>query len=515
VIARRDNRELSENFWEQINLYRKLGFDPLRWIPSCSNEVDIHVLKCALAEVKHSRIKVSPSWFDSFYHIDGKIPELTRRVYSLANPAMEKEVEQKRALGVFRIHTGSGEHAPLLAKALENFFKIFNSKVSVTSATSVLTEHKAAEFGMFDYIQLPRGDKIGYMPAVTSVTQVTDVTKAPDADLHSNIAMTSAIELLNLLGCNMKSSSSSKLFPIYDAPSEEMLDKIRSNLDAFTSRYDLAMEDYSSLKLGKLFYGTSAVATTTKDLPIKYDQIEEGMEIIITNKFGGLSALGLYTLACMNPENIAKYEQNGGGMPFANVIQAKDEALKNLSEPHFALGKVIAKYCPDFETTYDKLVHITAVYPVGPQGVFALGALAELANVQMMIKDLPIRNEEIAKFVTREFLVENATASLNGCHIIVATKDVANLIMEELRKHNFAPESIGFVEKKGSWSVSFATDVSQFVASKVKLARLEGTPQRHDVAAAPSSPPASSSSSLPTPPSPPSPPVSSDGSALS
>jgi selenophosphate synthase len=510
VIARRDNRELSENFWEQINLYRKLGFDPLRWIPSCSNEVDIQVLKCALAEVKHSRIKVSPSWFDSFYHIDGKIPELTRRVYSLANPAMEKEVEQKRALAVFRIHTGSGEHAPLLAKALENFFKIFNSKVSVTSAFAVLTEHKAAEFGMFDYIQLPRGDKIGYMPAVTSVTQVTDVTKAPDADLHSNIAMTSAIELLNLLGCNMKSSSSSKLFPIYDAPSEEMLDKIRSNLDAFTSHYDLAMEDYSSLKLGKLFYGTSAVATTTKDLPTKYDQIEEGMEIIITNKFGGLSALGLYTLACMNPENIAKYEHNGV-MPFANVTQAKDEALKNLSEPHFALGKVIAKYCPDFETTYDKLVHITAVYPVGPQGVFALGALAELANVQMMIKDLPVRNEEIAKFVTSEFLVENATASLNGCHIIVATKDVANLIMEELRKHNFAPERIGFVQKKGSWSVSFATDVSQFVASKVKLARLEGIPQRLDAAAAAAAVPTS-----PAPPStPPSPPASSDESAVS
>jgi selenophosphate synthase len=499
---------LSENFWEHINLYRKLGFDPLRWIPSCSNEVDIHVLKAALAELKHSRIKISPSWFDSFYHIEGKIPELTRRVYSLANPAIDKEVELKRALAVFRIHTGSGEHVPLLSKALENFFKIFNSKVSVTSASAVLTEHKAAEFGMFDYIQLHRGDKIGYMPAVTSVTQVTDVTKEPDADLHSNIAMTSAIELLNLLGCDMKSSPSSKLFPIYDAPSEEMLDKIRSNLDAFTSRYNLALEDYSSLKLGKLFYGTSAVATTTKDLPTKYDQIEEGMEIIITNKFGGLSALGLYTLACVDSKNIAKYEQNGGGMPFASITQAKDEALKNLSEPHFALGKIIAKYCPDFQTAYDKQVHITAVYPVGSQGVFALGALAELANVQLRIKELPVRDEEIAKFVTRDFLVENATASLNGCHIIVATKDVANLIMEELRKHNFAPERIGFVERKGPWSVSFATDVSQFVASKVKLARLIRTPQRFDDAA-PASPP--------TPPSstPPSPPASSDGSAVS
>jgi selenophosphate synthase len=509
VIGRRDNARLSENFWEHINLYRRLGFDPLRWIPSCSNEVDIHVLKAALAEVKHSRIKVSPSWFDSFYHIDGKIPELTRRVYSLANPAIDKEVELKRALAVFRIQTGSGEHSPLLATALENFFKVFKSKVSVSSASAVLTEDKTAEFGMFDYIQLHRGDKIGYMPAVTSVTQVTDITKEPDAELHSNIAMTSAIELLNLLGCDIKSSPTSKLFPIYDAPSEDMLDKIRSNLDAFTSRYNLALEDYSSLKLGKLFYGTSAVATTTKDLPTRYDQIEEGMEVIITNKFGGLPAVGLNMLVCMDSEGgVAKYEQSSG-IPFADITQAKDEALKNLSEPHFALGKIIAKYCPDFETTYDKQMHITSVYPVGSQGVLALGALAELANVQLAIKEqLPVRNEEIAKFVTREFLVENSTASMNGCHIIVATKDVANLIMEDLRKHNFAPERIGFVEKKGSWSVSFATDISQFVASKVKLSRLTGAPQPHDDLAPASQPP-------PPPPStPPSPTTSLDGSVV-
>jgi hypothetical protein len=87
--------------------------------------------------------------------------------------------------------------------------------------------------------------------------------------------------------------------------------------------------------------------------------------------------------------------------------------------------------------------------------------------------------------------------------------------MEELSKHNFAPERIGFVEKKGSWSVSFATDVSQFVASKVKLARLMGPPQRHDAAAPPASPtPAPSSTPPPSPPSAP-PPASSDGSAVS
>lgn len=462
---------MSDNFWEHVDQYRKLGFDPLRWIPTCSNEVDGRILKSALADVKKSSIKISPSWFDSFYHIDGKMPELTRRVFGLTNPALDKEVEVKRALAIFRVHTGAGEYTPLLSEALQNFFKVFSAKVSVSCASAVLTEHPDAQFGMLDYIELHRGDKVGYMPGVTSAIQVTDVTRAPDADVHSNIALTSAIELLNLLGCGIQSSF--KLFPVYDAPSEEILDRIRSNLDAFTSRYNLAMEDYSSLKMGKLFYGTSAMASTMKELPTRYDQVEEGMEIIVTNKFGGLPAMSLYTLARMDSENIIKYEQNG--VSFAGISEARDEAVKSLSEPHFALGKIIAKYCPDFGATFDKSVHITAVQPVGPHGVFALGSLAELANAHLLISELPVRNVEIAKFATKEFLVENATASLNGCHLIVATKDAASLIIEDLKKHNFSPERIGFVAKKGTASVAFTPDVSQLVASKAKLARLTTT----------------------------------------
>ncbi len=429
-------------------------------------------MKSALADVKRSSIKVSPSWFDSFYHIDGKMPELTRRVYSLTNPVLDKEVEVKRALAMFRVHTGAGEYAPLLSESLQNFFKAFNAKVSVSCASAVLTEHPDAQFGMLDYIELHRGDKVGYMPGVTSATQVTDVTRAPDADAHSNIAMTSAIELLNLLGCGVQSSF--KLFPVYDAPSEEILDRIRSNLDAFTSRYNLAMEDYSSLKIGKLFYGTSAMATTTKELPTRYDQTEEGMEIIVTNKFGGLPAMSLYTLARIDSENIIKYEQNN--ISFAGITKARDEAVKNLSEPHFALGKIIAKYCPDFGAPFDKNAHITAVYPVGPWGVFALNSLAELANSHLLVNELPVRNEEIAKFATKEFLVENATASVNGCHLIVATKDLVDLVIEDLKKHNFAPEKIGIVAKKGTASVAFIKDVGQFVASKAKLGRLTPSP---------------------------------------
>src|SRR5439155_331189 len=373
---------MSENFWKLVEEYQQLGFDPLRWIPTCSNEVDNYVLQYSLKEVKRSNIKLTPSWFDSFYYAEGKIPELTRRVYNFENPVIEKEVE-----------------------------------------------------------------------------------------IHSDIALTAGMENLNLLGC----TSGFKLFPVYDAPTEQMLDTIRTNLDTFTSRYNIAMEDYSSIKIGNLFFGTTAIANTVKELPTRYDQVEEGMQIIISNKMGAMSALSLYMLTLMDHNNLARFEQNGISLDVLSA--AKDETIKSLIEPHFSLGKIISKYCPDFGMAYDKHTHITAVHPVTTDGFFAIGKLAELTNSHIVTNVLPMKYEEIGKFATKELLIENATASSNGCHLIVATKDVATLFVDGLRKHNFEPEIIGFFAKKERPVVTSEIDITQYIASKSKLARLNSLAQ--------------------------------------
>lgn len=463
---------MADNFWENVEHYRKLGFDPLRWVSACSTEADAHVVREALAVVKKSTIKVTPSWFDPYFHIAGKEPELTRRVYDLASPSVDKEVEVKRALAMFRIHSQTAESAQALSEALSNFFGAFKSKVVISGAPIATTEHKDAQFALLDYVELRRGDKDGYMPALSSFAQVTDITKDPADEVHVKIAMTDAIERLNLLGCG--NSALFKFFPIYDAPTEEMLDRIRVNLDAFMSRYNLVMEDYSSLKRGKLFYGTTAISITNKELPTRFEQVEEGMEVMVTNKFGGLAAASLHALALSDQANAAKFEKAGVSMP--EITAARDEAIKSLSEPHFALGKIISKYCPDFGQQFDKNAHVTAVHPVGPRGVFALGALGELANAHIAVKDLPVRHEEMSRLAASESLVENATASQHGCHIIVGTRDVLNLIADELRQHHFAPETIGTVAKKGAPLVTVEKDAGQYVSNKAKLARLLAKP---------------------------------------
>jgi selenophosphate synthase len=438
-------------------------------------EPDIHVVKSGLAEIKRRTVKISPSWFDPYFHIEGKEPEITRRVYDISNPSIGKEVEIKRALALFRLHLTTTSTQQLLTEMFSGLFSEFKIKVAISSAPIATTEHKDAQFALLDYVELHRGDKDGYMPALSSFEQVTDLTKAPDDEIHVKIALTDAIERLNLLGCG--NPSLFKFFPVYDAPDEQILDKIRTNLDMFMSRYNLVMEDYSSLKRGKLFYGTSAIAITNKELPTRYTQIEKGMKVMLTNKFGGLAALSLHTLSLLDPANETKFEQ--AGVSISELTKAKDEALKSLSEPHFALGKVISKYCPDFGQAYDRSAHVTAVFPVGARGIFALGQLAELANAKIEIENIPLRYKEISALATREALVENATSSQSGCHLVVGTKDVLSLISEELRQHHFEPEIIGTVTAKED-AVSAASavviqnkdELSQYVAHKAKLARL-------------------------------------------
>lgn len=458
---------MADNFWEIVEEYRRLGSDPLRWISSCTIQADPEIVREALADIKRSTIKITPSWFDSYPHIEGKEPELTRRIYDFPNPVIDREVEVKRALTFFRLHSATVESFKTLAEALQNFLSGFHTKVTVSSAQVTITEHKDSEFALFDYIALHRGNKDGHMPALTTFTPITDITAAPDAEIHTKIAIAAAIERLSLLGCG--SPSLYKFYPIYDAPSEELLDRIRRNLDSVTAQHNLPMEDYSSLKRGKLFYATSAVAITNKEMPTWYDQVEEGMGVMLTNKFGGLAAASLHAMTLMEPANAEKFEK--AGIAISRIVAARDDALKSLSEPRFALGKVIAKYCPDFGSPFDKQSHIAAVCPVGAKGIFALADLAHLTNSNIVVKSIPMRDEEMTNLAVREFIVENATASQNGCHVIIATNDVLNLVAQDLSQHRFSPEFIGHMGKKGMPWVD-AKGTEQLVTSKAKLAIL-------------------------------------------
>ena len=130
------------------------------------------------------------------------------------------------------------------------------------------------------------------------------------------------------------------------------------------------------------------------------------------------------------------------------------------------MGKIISKYCTDFGKEVDTKENIISVYPVGSDGILALLNLSRMLNAHLIINELPIKYEELAKFATDEFLVSNSTAAMNGCHLIVTSEDLAPLILEDLKKHNFSPQIIGYVNDKERSIVTINNNINKFVAAK-------------------------------------------------
>ena len=444
---------MSSEFWQRIIEYQNLGLNPVGWISNNSSEIDYFTINESLKATKKSSSWVDLSWYDAFFY-SGKNPEITRRTYSLGAPE-PKEFTNKRIIALLRIDSERVSDSSSLSQVLSDFFSKDHNKFPLKKLTiSTTSSNRESQFGLIDHIDVHRGDRVGYTAVNTSSAKILDPIQKPDSELNVEIAFTSALENLLLLGC----TTGFKIIPIYDAPNEELLDQIRVNNDMFSAKYNIAIDDYSSLKLGSLFYGATTYAHSTNELPVKYDLIEPEMTIILSDHFGSLTPLSINVLRQIDSNVLLDKE-------FEDEA-AKGEIIKSLSQPRFSLGKIISKYCPEFGKPFEMSSHIVSVFPVTSDGVIALLNLTEVSKVQIAIDEIPMKHEDMALFATNEYLVSNATASTNGCHLIVSSNDVAELILEDLKKHNFRPTKIGRVIAKGTPSVKIGKNISKYVAAK-------------------------------------------------
>jgi selenophosphate synthase len=444
---------LSSEFWQRVIEYQNLGLNPVGWISNNSSEIDYFTINETIKDTKKSSSWVDLSWYDAFFY-SGKNPEITRRIYGLGGHE-PKEIINKRIVALLRVDSEKVSDSSSLSQVLSDFFSKDHNKFPLKKlAISTTSSNKESQFGLIDHIDVHRGDKVGYTAVNTSSARILDPLQKPDSEVNVEIAFTLALENLLLLGC----TTGFKIIPIYDAPDDELLDQIRINNDTFSAKYNIAIDDYSSLKLGSLFYGATTYAHSTNELPVKYDLIEPGMAVILSDYFGSLTPLSINVLKQIDSNVVLNME-------FADEA-VKGEIIKSLSQPRFSLGKIISKYCPEFGNSFETGSHIISVFPVTTDGVIALLNLSEVSQVQMVIDEIPMKHEDMAIFATNEYLVSNATASTNGCHLIVSSDSVAELILEDLRKHNFRPTKIGRITAKGTPSVRIGRNISKYVAAK-------------------------------------------------
>lgn len=427
-----------------------MGFDPLRWLPDCSNELKHDIIA---QELKRSNLRIRvPSYYSYFHYPEKKDAEIIRRIYKVDEEFRHEDLKTKKAVTILKYDKKVVyDDNNLIVDEIKKIASAIDSKIEIDKLSIIPTNTKKDfHFILFDHIKSQRGNKTGYTVVTNSNTQATDVTQPIKSPIHMEISLTEAINNLNLVGC----TKDIKLYPIYDAPNDEMLDEIRRNIDTFTIKYNYTFEDYSSLKLGGLFFGTTAVGNTHKELPNKYELVEQEMQIIITDKMGLLACFGLYIITTLDEEVITK-KLNSYGIDLSKVFQLKDLALKNLSEPKLSLGRTISKYLPDFENQFDSSSNILVTYPVSKNGISSFKELSQLLNKEIIIEQqqIPYIDKDISTFLAKEHLISNVSASTSDTNMIIVSKDLAASIMEELAKHKFNPTIIGKIGKPGKSTV--------------------------------------------------------------
>ncbi|MBA2267153.1 MAG: hypothetical protein H0W19_02285 [Nitrosopumilus sp.] len=427
-----------------------MGFDPLRWLPDCSNELNYEKFDGIADEFKRNNLRIIPNHYNYFQYPEKKDAEIIRRIYRIDEEFRHEDLKTKKAVSILKYDKNIVSDDNLIISEIKKISSSFDTKIEVDKVSIIPTNSKKNfQFILFDHIKTQRGNKTGYTIVTNSNTQATDVTQPIESPIHMEISFTESISLLNLLGC----SKDIKLYPIYDAPNDELLDGIRKNIDSFTAKYNYTFEDYSSLKLGGLFFGTTAVGNTHKELPNKYDLIEQDMQIIATDSLGLLACLGLYIIT--NLDDIIFEKMNKYGIDREKVNQLKDLALKSLTEPKLSIGKIVSKYLPDFENQFDLQSNILVTHPISKNGVASFLELSKLINNEIIIDHVPYVDNDIKNFVSKEHLISNISASTPDTNMIIVSKDFAAIIMEELSKHKFNPAIVGRIGKPGKAGVIF------------------------------------------------------------
>jgi selenophosphate synthase len=431
--------------------YNNLGFDPLRWLPDCSNELNHEKFDDIADEFKNrNNLRIIPNHYSYFQYPEKKDAEIIRRVYKIDEKFRHEDLKTKKAVSILKYDKNTVNDDNLLVNEIKKISDSFDTKIEVDKVSIIPTNSKKDfQFILFDHIKTQRGNKTGYTIVTNSNTQATDVTQSIGSPIHMEISFTESISLLNNLGC----FKDIKLYPIYDAPTDELLDDIRRNIDSYTAKYNYTFEDYSSLKLGSLFFGTTAVGNTHKELPNRYDLIEQDMQIISTDSLGLLACLGLYITT--NLDDTVFQKMNKYGIDREKVYQLRDLALKSLTEPKISIGKIISKYLPDFENQFDLQSNILVTHPISKSGIASFVELSKLINSEIIIDQVPFIDNDIKNFVLKEHLISNVSASTPDTNMIIVSKDFATTIIEELSKHKFNPAIVGRIGKPGKVGVRF------------------------------------------------------------
>ena len=468
-----------KDFWSRVEKYRELGLDPLKWVAGCAVKVDLtSVVYPALRQIKpilsEMGVTINPREDADIFRTPADGLHIERRIFNLNKPEVNSEDLQKidpaRAVSLVQVHQRKADSPEAFAKALLSIYNLIGqSEVSFTvgKGHSIITAYPDAEFALFDFVS--RFDKVteSWTLANNDTIQVIDPTDDPGSEAQTFVAASNSLNDLITLGC----FENLQIYPVLDAPTEEMSNQMIDHLKNFSNRYGIAFHDCSRLNMGKLLIGATVVGSTTKELPTFTDALESGMQILVSRAMGDLAPINVY-LSCLADDEYLK-NLEGKGFSLREVEKAKNDVIATMKQPNLPIGKIINQHCPFFGEDYDPGRHIADTGDVSGPGIYIFKEMAELAKVDIILEQVPLVYPEYVHFASANYLIDNATAGTNGAIAIVGSKEVVESVSQDLKREGYKPEIIGKVLGKGQGKVYVPESVTEMISSKAILSEFE------------------------------------------
>ncbi len=462
---------LVNKFKRNVALYKSLGVNPTALATGCSVKVDlVSVLYPAISSLrgKLEKMKISPRR-DAYVFPTAEQQEIERRIYGL--DLTEADVEDLKRLRPSRAVVLS-QVGQELASSAEKFGQVVGgvySKVAegspgieIGKGHSIVTTEQRAQFFLFDYVKQEGQSTPELTVANNDTIQVIDPTEEPGDFRQSAVALANSLNDLYTLGAWREL----EIYPVVDAPTDELRKKILDNYNSFSGEVGGKVLQVPQPSTGTLLMGATVLVRSRRRPPFFFDEVSEGMEVLLTRPMGDLAPINVYMVSMMDPDLIT--ELNGIGFTIDQVAQVKEEVLSTISKPNLPSAKAIEQFLPSLEEDFDPERHIAVTTDVSGPGIYVIRELAELSNARISLWDVPLTSPELSEFATRNFIIPNGTSGTNGSLVIIASPKVLDQLEGKL-SDQYSPRRIGKVIGKGEPKVEAPSKLARYVMAESYL----------------------------------------------
>lgn len=472
---------LDTPFWRNVEAFRAMGLDPLRWIAGCSVKVDdelvmLPAMASARAALERMGVTVGPREGPAILDYRGNPLKIDRVVVDpdgTPEPRPAKRANPRWASALGRVERRMGDDPEALAQGLVAAFAgvpaaaaarglggDFDRPVVVGSLEAHATAPPGSQFVAFDFLDPGRGPVSGRFAVKGEALEVTDATLDPYDPTHAQGALAAALAPLAALGC----WRGLRAWPVLDAPTPEGRASLAASFGQACARAGVRVEETVGPDTGSLFIGATVAGVIDHDPPGRHQDVAAGMEVALTRPFGDLAPL-LVRLMARSEEDLERRAERAG-FPMSELDRLAEGSREALTRPDLAAARAIADHRPAYGEVFDPADHVAATVDLSLSGAVGLARFAKRRSLSMRLDDLPLAHAPLSRFATAEFLTDNATACAPGALAVVATPSAVDAVDAALRTGGSRALRIGSVTDGWRGVVAPPIDVRRVVGAK-------------------------------------------------